>query len=144
MPDSGGYVTTAAFCIYCGHPHSVSHSCPVLDRIAGAGMEINGAGGRQGANPYYSAGLPPKAVLRVARVLKEGAASHEDDPFPARLEGVTERNWHKIHEVDHLDHLLVHLFKLLTGDTSEDHAGHLATRALMFLEMRLRASGEEP
>jgi len=104
-------------------------------------MEVNEKGGRQSVNPYFCRGLPPLAALRVARILKEGALSHEDDPFP---EDLSERNWHKIPAGDHLDHLLTHVFKLLTGDTTEDHASHLATRALMYLEMRLKTSGEEP
>jgi len=104
-------------------------------------MTVNEAGGRQSGVPYFLRGLPPLAVLRVARVLRDGALSHEPDPFP---EDLGERNWHKIPAGDHLDHLLVHIFKELVGDTSEDHAGHIATRALMFLEMRLRSRGEEP
>lgn len=91
----------------------------------------NERGGRQSALGVFLRGLPPKALMRIGRVLKEGAEKYESDPFG----DITDRNWHKISADEHLEHLLVHVVKHLDGDTSEDHVGHISTRALFFVHM---------
>lgn len=103
------------------------------------GQEVTSAGGRQSASPYLFRGLPPKALKRVARILKEGAAKYEADPFG----DVTKRNWHKITSDSHLEHMLAHVVLLLEGDESEDHRGHIATRALFYLHQWLVEHPEE-
>ena len=116
--------------------------CPQPLTVLPPDMELTERGGKQSASPYFPRGLPPLALLRVSRILKEGAIKYEKIPFPE--EYPFDCNWDKISAGSHLDHLLVHVFQVLKGDISEDHAGHLALRALFFLDMRLRESGEEP
>lgn len=103
-------------------------------------VAANENGSKQSASPYFLRGLPPLAALRIARILKEGAEKYEPDPFG----DIGRRNWHGIRSEDHLEHVLMHTFALLSGDQSADHAGHLATRALFFLHQRLAESGETP
>lgn len=89
----------------------------------------NGRGGRQSDSPYFLRGLPPLALMRVARILKTGAVTYELDPFG----DLTRRNWHLISSDEHLEHLMAHIVAYLLGDATEDHPGHIATRALFFL-----------
>lgn len=103
-------------------------------------MEVNDQGGRQSGTPYCAVALPPLALLRIARVMKQGAIDHEDDPFG----NMQERNWHKITAQSNFDHALIHAILFMLGDTSEDHAGHFATRATMFLHQHLKETGEAP
>lgn len=93
----------------------------------------NERGGKQSASPYFLRGLPPLALLRIGRVLKEGAEEYEADPFG----DVTRRNWHRISSDEHLEHLMAHVVAYLHGDITEDHAGHIATRSLFFLRQYL-------
>lgn len=97
------------------------------------GTVTNERGGKQSASEYFLRGLPPLAILRVGRILKQGAETYEDDPFG----DISVRNWHRITSDEHLEHLLEHVVKFLSGDQSEDHAGHIATRALFFLHQHV-------
>lgn len=103
-------------------------------------VHINERGGKQSASDHFLRGLPPRAILRVARILKRGAETYEADPFG----NVLERNWHKVSANEHLEHLLKHIILELDGDTSEDHPGHIATRALFYLHQHLVERGLEP
>lgn len=100
----------------------------------------NAAGGKQSASPYFLRGVPPLALLRVARILKEGADTYEADPFG----DLSRRNWHLISSDEHLEHVLMHGVAYLQGDRSSDHAGHLATRALFFLHQHVSEKGDTP
>lgn len=111
-----------------------------LTEVLNGAVVTNENGAKQSGSPYFLRGLPPLALLRIARILKEGAEKYEADPFG----DVTRRNWHGIASDDHLEHVLMHLVALLQGDTSADHAGHLTTRALFFLHQRLTERGETP
>jgi hypothetical protein len=106
------------------------------DALTNPDVETNAQGGRQSASDYFLRGLPPLALLRIGRILKEGAAKYEPDPFG----DVTQRNWHRITANEHLEHALTHMIKLLMGrdDEYEDHAGHFATRALFFLHQYIQ------
>lgn len=117
----------------------VTNLDPGPDPFNGPVIE-NAQGGRQSASPYLFRGLPPKALRRIARVLKKGAHEYEPDP-----EGdVTTRNWHKISSAEHLEHLILHLVGILEGDESDDHPGHLATRAMFYLHQHLVERQETP
>jgi hypothetical protein len=83
----------------------------------------NTAGGRQSVLPYRCDLLPAVAVLRVARVLAEGAAKYGPD------------NWRQIPAGDHLNHGLTHLLALQAGDQSDAHLAHAACRLLFALEL---------
>jgi hypothetical protein len=105
------------------------------------GVEVNERGGRQSASPYFTRGLPFLAVLRLARIMKEGAPKYEDDPWG----DVSTRNWHKISSREHFEHAGTHYAKMVAGvQDGEDHMAHFVTRSMMGLEMYLRETGEEP
>jgi hypothetical protein len=111
-----------------------------LTDVLNGPVVANDQGGKQSDSPYFLRGLPPLAVLRIARILKDGAGKYEADPFG----DVTRRNWHLISSADHLEHVLMHAVALLSGDESADHAGHLATRALFFLHQHIAEKGLTP
>lgn len=90
----------------------------------------NAQGGKQSASPYRVDLLPPKATLAVSAVLAIGAKKY------------AKNNWKLIPIDDHLNHALVHALAYLAGDTSDDHMGHFACRAMMALEMHLE--GQRP
>lgn len=98
---------------------------------AGVGKDeptiVNEKGGKQSKLPYRCDLLPALAILAVSGVLEYGAAKYGDD------------NWKNIPVVSHLNHLLVHAFAFLADDCSDDHLEHLATRALMALQLHLEA-----
>jgi hypothetical protein len=85
----------------------------------------NELGGRQGAVAYRADLLPALAVLDVAATLKVGAEKYG------------EGNWRNITVTEHLNHALIHLLALQTGDTQEPHLNHAACRILFALEMQL-------
>lgn len=120
--------------------HSPSQLGPTLTDALNGIVTTNATGGKQSDSPYFFRGLPPLAILRIARILKEGAETYEADPFG----DVTARNWHRITSNEHLEHVLMHAVAILTGDESADHAGHLTTRAMFFLHQRLTERGETP
>lgn len=111
----------------------------IIDGLDGP-VETNAAGGKQSSSPYFLRGLPPLALLRIARILREGAEKYEADPFG----DVTSRNWHRIGSDDHLEHVLMHAVAYLRGDASADHAGHLATRAMFFLHQLIEERRQQP
>jgi len=71
--------------------------------------------------------LPPRALAALARLLQEGAKHYGD------------RNWEKGMPLSvFLDSALRHLFQLLAGDTSEDHAVRALFNIAAFIETRER------
>lgn len=103
--------------------------------IGGLGVDApvitNDKGGMQSASPYRIDLMPPKALFAVAEVLAIGARKY------------AKNNWKKIDIDDHLNHALAHAFAYLAGDTTDDHMGHFACRAMMALEMQLEKSAAE-
>lgn len=97
--------------------------------IAGVGpdapTEVKANGAKQSASPYRIDLLPAKASLHVSQILAEGAKKYG------------ENNWRGLTVADNVNHALVHFFAYLAGDTSDDHLGHAATRALFALELFL-------
>lgn len=61
----------------------------------------------------------PDALIQIAKVLEYGASRYKPN------------NWRLIPEEDHLNHALIHLYALETGDTQDDHLGHFLTRLMM-------------
>lgn len=86
---------------------------------------INSKGGKQSDTGVRMDLIPPKALFRVASILKYGAEKYG------------EKNWHKIETESHLNHALVHLYAFLAGDTQDDHLGHACCRLQMALERHL-------
>lgn len=87
----------------------------------GDDIHINDNGGSQTQLPVRSDLLPPDVLLRIAKVLADGAVKHG------------ENNWKKIEADDHLNHALTHLYRYSTGDRTEPHIVHALCR-LLFLD----------
>lgn len=90
-----------------------------------APIETNATGGKQSKPIARLDLIPARALLQVGKVFEYGATRYEKD------------NWRKISSEEHINKMLIHAYAWLAGDTSDDHAGHAATRALMLLEMTL-------
>lgn len=82
-------------------------------------------GAKQSAVGHRCDLLPPLATLHVASILREGSSKYGD------------WNWVKIPVHENLNHALIHIFALLSGDCSDDHLGHAACRMMMALDRRL-------
>ncbi len=69
--------------------------------------------------------LPPRGVLSVGAIYKEGARTH----------GIDE--WRKHNSQHHLDRALQHIYLHLAGDTGEDHLVNAGCRLLMCIEKNM-------
>lgn len=99
---------------------------PVVSGVGpDAPVAVNGQGGKQSATQHRMDLLPARATLAVAEVLKYGAEKYAPN------------NWRNIPLDDHINHMLIHAFAHLAGDTQDDHLAHMGCRALMALEMSL-------
>lgn len=78
----------------------------------------NAQGGSQSAVSYGFDCLDPKAMFAMCEALEEGRKEYGKD------------NWRKIPVEDHINHLLIHVFAYLAGDTQDDHLGHAMCRAM--------------
>jgi len=71
--------------------------------------------------------IPAGALLRVGRVMGEGMKyEHEPDGWA---------HWRTQPAEYHLNRALRHMALCQLGDITEDHAGHVAARILMWLEL---------
>jgi hypothetical protein len=93
---------------------------------------VNAQGGRQSFTPYRADLLPPNAVLRISRILGEGAPKYG------------EWNWLKTTVGENINHALIHLLAYSAGDRSDDHIGHAACRLLFALELHLDEASQPP
>jgi hypothetical protein len=82
---------------------------------------VNKQGGKQSQVYYAFDALDPKAMFAMCQVLLEGRRKYGND-----------ENWRKVPPKEHLNHLLVHAFAWMAGDTSDEHLSHIMCRA-MFL-----------
>lgn len=91
--------------------------------IYGVGPEAetvqNEQGGKQSATPYGFDCLDVGAIFATAKVLEEGRQKYGKG------------NWLKIPPEDHANHLLMHVFAWMAGDTSDEHLAHAMCRAMM-------------
>lgn len=78
----------------------------------------NPAGGKQSKVHYRFDLLDPKAMFEMTKVLHEGAQKYGED------------NWRLIDVADHLNHMLIHAYAYLAGDTSDEHLSHILCRAM--------------
>ena len=58
-------------------------------------------------------------MLALAEVMQHGAETYERD------------NWRKIPAEEHYNHMVIHWYAWLKGDRTDDHLGHMFTRAMM-------------
>lgn len=82
---------------------------------------VNERGGKQSRTLYAFDALDAKAMFAMCKVLYEGRRKYGFDG-----------NWRQIPPKDHANHLLIHIFAWLAGDTSDEHLSHAMCRA-MFL-----------
>ncbi len=96
-------------------------------------IETNESGGIQHERPYRSEALFFKALLAVSNVRYEAVVKR----------GYADENYKSIPKYEHVGRCLTHLFAYMSGDKSNDHLSHAATRLLMALEMELDEQDEE-
>ncbi|MFB5759002.1 dATP/dGTP diphosphohydrolase domain-containing protein [Paenibacillus medicaginis] len=90
----------------------------------------NEQGGKQSQVLYRFDLLDPKAMFEMTKVLKYGAEKYGTD------------NWKKIDVSDHLNHLLIHIYAYLAGDTTDDHLSHIMCRAMFAQAVAIKEEGE--
>lgn len=86
---------------------------------------VNEKGGKQSKVHYRFDLVDPLAMFEMCRVLREGAEKYG------------EWNWRNIPVHDHLNHLLIHVYAYLAGDTQDDHLSHALCRAMFALAVDL-------
>ncbi len=82
-------------------------------------IETNSNGGKQSKSSYGFHLIDTDAILALAEVLQIGASRYARD------------NWRKIPSEEHFNHMMVHYYAWKSGDTSDDHLGHMFCRAMM-------------
>lgn len=98
-------------------------AAPVVEGVGpDAPVVVSDQGGKHSDSPYRLDVVPPKALLAVSAVLKEGLEKYGLD------------NWRGISQREHLNHALVHIYAHLAGDQSDSHLTHAACRLLFALE----------
>jgi hypothetical protein len=99
------------------------------DLLAGVAPDTptttNEQGGSQSDIPYRFDLIDAKALFAMAEVLDQGAKKYGED------------NWRLIPVKDHLNHLLMHAYAYLAGDTQDDHLSHILCRATFALGVTL-------
>lgn len=94
-----------------------------MNIIEGVGPDaptvVNEHGGKQSQVLYRFDLVDPIAMFEMTKVLKKGADKYGKD-----------ENWRKIPVKDHLNHLLIHVYAYLAGDTQDDHLSHALCRAM--------------
>lgn len=105
-----------------GKPSKYKDERVISSEIKGVSKDApkatNKQGGSQSAVAYGFDCLDPKAMFSMCEALEEGRKEYGKD------------NWRKIPVEDHLNHLLIHVFAYLAGDTQDDHLGHAMCRAM--------------
>lgn len=90
-----------------------------------APMVTNDQGGKQSQTLYRFDLVDPVAMFEMCRVLQKGAEKYGED------------NWRQIPVRDHLNHLLIHVYAYLAGDTQDDHLSHALCRAMFAVALEL-------
>ena len=103
--------------------------------ISGVGKDAptvtNSIGGKQSQSPCDFTLLDPPAMFAMCRVLSEGEAKYGPD------------NWRKISVRDHLNHMIIHAYAYLSGDTSDEHLAHAMCRAMFAAAVDMGREGAE-
>jgi len=80
--------------------------------------ETNSSGGKQHSRPYRAQAIPPKAMLRLAKIREYDLSEFRSNRI-----------------VDHVDQALNHILTYETGDRSDDHLGYALCRLAYAVEM---------
>ncbi|PYE51558.1 hypothetical protein HUB98_05975 [Paenibacillus barcinonensis] len=86
----------------------------------------NELGGKQSQVLYRFDLLNPAAMFEMTKVLKYGADKYGAD------------NWMNIEVRDHINHMLIHAYAYLAGDTSDEHLSHIMCRAMFAQAVELK------
>lgn len=86
---------------------------------------VNDVGAKQSRLDVRFDLVPADALFAVAHVLDYGANKYGVD------------NWKGLSIESILNHMIAHAYAYLSGDFSDDHLEHCATRALMALQLHL-------
>ena len=84
-----------------------------------AEIVVNEHGGKQSKTAYGFHLIDADAILSLAEVLQYGASRYERD------------NWRRIPSEEHFNHMMIHYYAWLKGDTTDDHLGHFFCGAMM-------------
>lgn len=87
---------------------------------------VNPDGGAQSHVPVRFDLIDAAALFEQAKVLHQGAEKYGAN------------NWRKISVEDHLNHLIMHAYAYLAGDTSDEHLSHIMCRATFAQGVSLR------
>lgn len=96
-------------------------------REDGLTIETTKDGGKQHQRPYRMQAVPAKAILEVGKV--------RDKAY--RVHGYPDDNYKSIDIKENVGRAIMHLYAWLSGDRSNEHLAHAATRALFALEQEL-------
>ena len=84
-----------------------------------AEIVVNEKGGQQSKTEYGFHLIDADAILALAQVLQYGASRYARD------------NWRKIPSEEHFNHMMIHYYAWLKGDTQDNHLDHFMCRAMM-------------
>lgn len=99
--------------------HGNNDDAPIKGVSPDAPIVTNEQGGMQSKTEYAFHLIDTDAILALAEVLQIGANKYARD------------NWRNIPSEEHFNHMLIHYYAWLKGDTSDDHLGHMFCRAMM-------------
>lgn len=88
----------------------------------------NDNGGSQSDIPYRFDLIDPLSMFEMSRILHSGAKKYG------------ENNWRRIPVNEHLNHMIMHAYAFIAGDTQENHLAHVLCRA-MFAQAILLQGG---
>lgn len=91
----------------------------------GETVVTNEAGGKQHKEEFRCQAIPPRALIRLGKIRWEGFNLH----------GYTDENYKLIEKNEHIGRALLHLFRYLAGDRTDDHLGHALCRIAFAVEM---------
>jgi hypothetical protein len=91
----------------------------------------NEKGGSQSDIPVRFDLIDARAMFEMAKVLDSGAKKYGTD------------NWRGIDINDHLNHLLMHTYAYLAGDSTDDHLSHILCRATFALGVSLQPEKDQ-
>jgi hypothetical protein len=102
---------------------------PESNVMSGVGPEAptveNEKGGRQSLKRWRFDLIDGPAIFVLGRILDVGAKKYGVD------------NWRKIEVESHVNSVIMHAYAYLSGDRSDDHLGHMFTRAMFAVGVAL-------